>query len=158
MSLDAFALKIQRELCHPKRARKVSGLSRNGPLVCFGARSNSYGSFTAPITGNLVAVKLVHQFGYVSCHVHVSTHWSFWAVERINIKGLTRWSTQSSPTTTITSLCHQRSSRRTLVALNGTRSLDITRNPLRWSCHVFLQLQYIEERSCVCGMVKIRPI
>ena len=30
---DAFALKIQRELCHPKCARKVSGLSRNRPLA-----------------------------------------------------------------------------------------------------------------------------
>ena len=28
---DASVLKIQRELCHPKCARKVSGLSRNGP-------------------------------------------------------------------------------------------------------------------------------
>ena len=28
---DAFVLKIQRELCHPKYARKVSGLSRNRP-------------------------------------------------------------------------------------------------------------------------------
>ena len=32
MPRDAFALKIQRELCHPKCARKVSGLSRNVPL------------------------------------------------------------------------------------------------------------------------------
>ena len=32
MPRDAFVLKIQRELCHPKCARKVSGLSRNGPL------------------------------------------------------------------------------------------------------------------------------
>ena len=28
---DAFVLKIRRELCHPKCARKVSGLSRHGP-------------------------------------------------------------------------------------------------------------------------------
>jgi len=28
---DAFALKRQRELCHPKCARKVSGLLRDGP-------------------------------------------------------------------------------------------------------------------------------
>ena len=28
---DAFVLKIQRDLCHPKYARKVSGLSRNRP-------------------------------------------------------------------------------------------------------------------------------
>ena len=31
MPPDAFVLKIQRELCHPKYARKVSGLSRNRP-------------------------------------------------------------------------------------------------------------------------------
>ena len=33
MPRDAFVLKIQRELCHPKYARKVSGLSGNRPLV-----------------------------------------------------------------------------------------------------------------------------
>ena len=32
MPRDAFVLKIQRELCHPKYARKDSGLSRNRPL------------------------------------------------------------------------------------------------------------------------------
>ena len=31
MPRDAFVLKIQRELCHPKCTRKVSGLSRNRP-------------------------------------------------------------------------------------------------------------------------------
>ena len=30
---DAFVLKIRRELYHPKCARNVSGLSRNGPLA-----------------------------------------------------------------------------------------------------------------------------
>ena len=29
---NAFVLKIQRELCQPKYARKISGLSRNRPL------------------------------------------------------------------------------------------------------------------------------
>ena len=50
------------------------------PLVwcVFGAKGNSYGSFTAPIGGNLVAVKLVHRFGYVSCNVRHGTGWSFW--------------------------------------------------------------------------------
>ena len=33
MPRDAFVLKMQRELCHPKYTRKVSGLSRNGSLV-----------------------------------------------------------------------------------------------------------------------------
>jgi len=34
VSRDAFGLKIQNRLCHLKWARKVLGLSRNGPLVC----------------------------------------------------------------------------------------------------------------------------
>ena len=46
--------------------------------MCFGAKSHSYGLFTAPRSGNLVAVKLVHLYGYVSCDVNVYTHWSFW--------------------------------------------------------------------------------
>ena len=48
------------------------------PRVCFGAKGNSYGTFTAPIDGKLVAVKLVHQFGYVSCHTNDGKNWSFW--------------------------------------------------------------------------------
>ena len=32
---DASVLKIQRESCHPKCARKVSGLLRNGSQVLF---------------------------------------------------------------------------------------------------------------------------
>ena len=36
MPRDAFVLIKQRELCHPKCARKVSGLSRNGPLARLG--------------------------------------------------------------------------------------------------------------------------
>ena len=38
MSRDAFVLKIQRELCHTKYARNVSGLSRNRPQVTFQLR------------------------------------------------------------------------------------------------------------------------
>ncbi|XP_015749469.1 PREDICTED: uncharacterized protein LOC107329250 isoform X2 [Acropora digitifera] len=61
-----------------------SGINAKGqwilasPLVCFGAKANTNGWFTAPISGNLVAVKLVHLFGYVSCHVSDGTFWSFW--------------------------------------------------------------------------------
>ena len=77
------------------------------------------------------------------------------AVERGTRTG---WLTQSSPTTTIASLCQQRSWRGTLMALNGTRSLDITQNLLRLYCHVFPQFQCIEESGYVCGMVKICSI
>ena len=57
-------------------------------LVCFGAKGDSYGWFTAPIGGNLVAVKLVHRFGYVSCDVRVSTYWSFWGCGENKYKGV----------------------------------------------------------------------
>ena len=58
------------------------------PLVCFGAKGNTNGRFTAPIRGNLVAVKLVHLFGYVSCHVYDGTFWSFWGCGENNSHGL----------------------------------------------------------------------
>ena len=58
------------------------------PLVCFGAKGNTNGRFTAPISGNLVAVKLVHLFGYVSCDVSDSTFWSFWGCGENNSLGL----------------------------------------------------------------------
>ena len=35
MPRGAFALKIQIEICHPQCARRVSGLSRNGPQGVF---------------------------------------------------------------------------------------------------------------------------
>ena len=60
------------------------------PLVCFGAKGDSYGWFTAPINGSLVAVKLVHRFGYVSCHVHDGTNWSFWGCGEHKYKGVNR--------------------------------------------------------------------
>ena len=40
---DAFALKIQRELSNLKCARKVSGLSRNGPQLTVNYRSRGTG-------------------------------------------------------------------------------------------------------------------
>ncbi|XP_044180473.1 uncharacterized protein LOC122961737 [Acropora millepora] len=60
------------------------------PLVCFGAKGDSYGWFTAPINGSLVAVKLVHRFGYVSCQVNDGENWSFWGCGEYKHKGLNR--------------------------------------------------------------------
>ena len=48
------------------------------PRVCFGAKGNSYGLFAAPIDGNLVAIKLVYQSGFVTCDVDYENSWSFW--------------------------------------------------------------------------------
>ncbi|XP_015762308.1 PREDICTED: uncharacterized protein LOC107341400 isoform X3 [Acropora digitifera] len=71
-----------------------SGINAKGqwilasPLVCFGAKGDSYGWFTAPINGSLVAVKLVHRFGYVSCAVRDGTYWSFWGCGENNVYGI----------------------------------------------------------------------
>ncbi|XP_022802496.1 uncharacterized protein LOC111340002 [Stylophora pistillata] len=50
----------------------------NTAPVCFGASGTQFGSFYLPSGGGLVAIKLVHLFGYVSCDVSQSQHWSFW--------------------------------------------------------------------------------
>ncbi|XP_044180689.1 uncharacterized protein LOC122961902 [Acropora millepora] len=60
------------------------------PLVCFGTKGDSYGWFTAPINGSLVAVKLVHRFGYVSCQVYDGENWSFWGCGELKYKGVNR--------------------------------------------------------------------
>ena len=45
--------------------------------VCFGARDNSYGVFNIPITGHVIAFKLVYRSGYVNCDVNnqLNTKW-----------------------------------------------------------------------------------
>ena len=50
MPRDAFVLKIQRELCHPKYARKVSGLSRNRPQAPAERSINWDREFVAELT------------------------------------------------------------------------------------------------------------
>ena len=54
------------------RWRKVN----NWP-VCFEAKGNRFGRFYVP-GGRLAAIKLVHLYGYVSCHVHGPSFWSYW--------------------------------------------------------------------------------
>lgn len=50
----------------------------NPSPVCFGARNNQYGSFKAPVSGRVIAVKLVHLYGFVTCHKFNPNYWSFW--------------------------------------------------------------------------------
>ena len=54
------------------RWRKV-----NKSPVCFEAKGNRFGRFYVP-EGRLAAIKLVHLYGYVSCHVHGPSFWSYW--------------------------------------------------------------------------------
>ncbi|CAH3151493.1 unnamed protein product [Porites evermanni] len=45
--------------------------------VCFEAKGSQFGRFYVP-GGRLAAVKLVHLYGYVSCHTADPTFWSYW--------------------------------------------------------------------------------
>ena len=45
--------------------------------VCFEAKGSRFGRFYVP-RGRLAAIKLVHLYGYVSCHVHGPSFWSYW--------------------------------------------------------------------------------
>ena len=53
-------------------------IKANGSPVCFSARYNQYGAVNAPLGGKVAAVKLVHLYGYVTCHKYNADNWSFW--------------------------------------------------------------------------------
>ena len=36
--------------------------------MCFGARDTQVGKFVIPVDGKMGGVRLVHLYGYVSCH------------------------------------------------------------------------------------------
>ena len=46
--------------------------------VCFGAKDNKFGKFSVPSCGSLLAIKLVHVYGYVTCDKNKVYHWSYW--------------------------------------------------------------------------------
>ena len=52
-------------------------LKLNLSPVCFGARGDQFGNFTAP-AGRLAAIKLVWRYGYVSCNTRVTSYSSYW--------------------------------------------------------------------------------
>lgn len=52
-----------------------SWLKVNIEEVCFGARDNSYGSFTMRFSGNIVSFKLVHLSGNVTCNGALFSYW-----------------------------------------------------------------------------------
>jgi len=46
--------------------------------VCFGAKGDQFGKFSVPSGGRLLAIKLVHLYGYVTCDKNKVYHWSNW--------------------------------------------------------------------------------
>jgi len=61
MPRDAFVLKMQRELCHPKCARKVLGLSRNRPLTHINLFDTKFECFTH-VTPQFLSSLTFHSF------------------------------------------------------------------------------------------------
>ena len=50
----------------------------NTSPVCFGTRNSQFGKFFLPSSGKLVAIRLDHLYGFVSCNTGSNSNWSFW--------------------------------------------------------------------------------
>ena len=59
----------------------------NSAPVCFGAKDSQFGSFKASVGGNLMKVKLVHLYGYVTCLDGRDNYWSHWGCGNYLING-----------------------------------------------------------------------
>ena len=46
--------------------------------MCFGTRDTQMGKFKVPVDGKMGGVRLVHLYGYVSCHTPGNLPWSPW--------------------------------------------------------------------------------
>ena len=55
-----------------------NSIKANGSPVCFGARDTQMGKFKVPVDGKMGGVRLVHLYGYVSCHTPGNLPWSPW--------------------------------------------------------------------------------
>ena len=55
--------------------------------MCSGTKGDQFGKFYVPSSGKLAALRLVHLYGYVSCHPRSYGRWSYWgcASSKINI-------------------------------------------------------------------------
>ena len=60
------------------------------------ARGNDFGTFHASVGGNLIKMKLVHLYGYVSCTDGTKPElWSYWGCGYFDQKGIKDWSVVS---------------------------------------------------------------
>lgn len=63
--------------------------------MCYGAKGETFGSFKALAGGDLMKIKLVHLYGYVSCHSTFPKFWSHWGCGYWNQDGNTDWVSMS---------------------------------------------------------------
>ena len=43
--------------------------------ICFGAKGDSFGTFTTPTSGSVITFKLIYQIGYVECAAGYQSFW-----------------------------------------------------------------------------------
>ena len=86
MPRDAFVLKIQRELCHPKYARKVSGLSRNRPQGSVSRKSRKLFGPEKPFRKLLPAHSVKPVFAYVVKGIKINVNAKFCASRHLRFE------------------------------------------------------------------------
>ena len=69
----------------------------NNDPVCFGARDDQYGAFNVTKTGRVKAMKLVHRYGSIKCHLKHPLH-SGAAAMKISMQTICLWQTSQMPT------------------------------------------------------------
>ena len=90
MPPDALVLKIQRELCHPKCARKVSGLSRNRPLGPVSRKSRELSGPEKPFVKLLPAYSVKLIFSHVVKGIKIKITAKFRASRHLPFEGTKR--------------------------------------------------------------------
>ncbi|XP_020620127.1 uncharacterized protein LOC110057864 [Orbicella faveolata] len=71
---------LRKDLTHllDKNETQDPWIKLNTAPVCFGAKGNQFGKFSVPSGGRLLAIKLVHMYGYVRCTTGNVQYWSYW--------------------------------------------------------------------------------
>ena len=79
MWFDMFSFFILTSIvCFDFTDKRDPFVNLNSTPVCFGTHNRAFGSFNASTGGNLINIKLVHRYGYVSCKAGHDDLWSPW--------------------------------------------------------------------------------
>ena len=79
MRFDMFSFFILKStVCFDFTDKKDPFVKLNCAPVCFGTHNSAFSSFNASTGGNLMKIKLVHLYGYVTCKAGHDNLWSPW--------------------------------------------------------------------------------
>ena len=130
-----------------------NSIKANGSPVCFGARDKQPGEFKVPLHGKMGGVRLVHLYGYVSCHTSDPTNWSPWgcgygAYQEINAVITNDQNQQLLPPAEFLSAHHPQGKWHKIPGYNSTSpviELKVFQDPLNVSAGQELRLWYAED-------------